>query len=71
MFTTDNETRAERARAALNHYIEVDGYDYDEEPEKFYVSDLLTDLMHLVGPQEFAAACDMAQIHYEAELKGE
>jgi hypothetical protein len=66
MTSMDNETRAERARAAMTAYEEAVG-DGDDAP----VSDLLADLMHLVGPQEFAAAYDMAQIHYHAELKGE
>ena len=66
MTSIDNETRAERAGAAMAAYEEAVG-DGDDAP----VSDLLADLMHLVGPQEFAAAYDMAQIHYEAELKGE
>jgi hypothetical protein len=65
MTSIDNETRAERARAAMAAY--QDEHDEDDAP----LSDLLADLMHLVGPQEFAAAYDMAQIHYEAELKGE
>jgi hypothetical protein len=68
MTSINNETRAERASAAIAAYEEAhEDYDEDDAP----LSDLLTDLMHLVGPQEFAAACDMAQIHYEAELKGE
>jgi hypothetical protein len=68
MTSIDNETRAERARAAMAAYEEAhEDYDEDDAP----VSDLLADLMHLVGPQEFAAAYDMAQIHYHAELKGE
>jgi hypothetical protein len=50
----------------MTAYEEAVG-DGDDAP----VSDLLADLMHLVGPQEFAAAYDMAQIHYHAELKGE
>jgi hypothetical protein len=66
MFNSDNETRADRAGAAMAAYEEAVG-DGDDAP----LSDLLTDLMHLVGPQEFAAAYDMAQIHYNAELKGE
>jgi hypothetical protein len=68
MSTPDNETRAERAGAAVAAYVEAnEHYSEDYVP----LSDLLADLMHLVGPQEFAAAYDMAQIHYHAELKGE
>ena len=68
MTSIDNETRAERAKAAIAAYEEAhEGYVEDDAP----LSDLLTDLMHLVGPQEFADAYEMAQIHYNAELKGE
>jgi hypothetical protein len=70
MTTLFNESRASRAKTALEPYIEADGYDCDEEPEHFYVSDLLTDLMHLVGREEFNNALRMAEIHYEAELTG-
>ena len=69
MFTIDNETRAERARVALRTYVEDN---YDETYEDWaYVTDLLVDLMHLVGPEEFNKSLLMSQIHYHAELKGE
>lgn len=68
MFTPDNEQRADRARAALTPYAENDSVDLD--CEEGYVTDLLTDLMHLVGREEFTTALRMALIHYEAELTG-
>jgi hypothetical protein len=69
MTTPDNETRAERAKAALRTYVE-DNYDETYE-DGTYITDLLVDLMHLVGREEFDTSLGMAQIHYEAELKGE
>lgn len=68
MFTPDNEQRAERAREALTPYAENDSMDLDGEDA--YVTDLLTDLMHLVGREEFTAALRMAEIHYNCELTG-
>jgi hypothetical protein len=69
MTSIDNETRAERARAALRTYV---GDNFDETYiDDTYVTDLLTDIMHLVGREEFDTSLGMAQIHYHAELKGE
>ena len=61
-----NETRADRARAALAGYADSNPYEDDES----YPTDLLTDLMHLYGREEFNNALRMAEIHYEAELTG-
>jgi hypothetical protein len=40
------------------------------EDDESYPTDLLTDLMHLYGREEFNNALRMAEIHYEAELTG-
>lgn len=67
MFTPDNEQRAERAEAALSAYAKVNDSFVSDESN---ITDLLTDLMHLVGREEFNNALRMAEIHYEAELTG-
>ena len=61
MTSIDNETRAERARAAMAAY--QDEHDEDDAP----LSDLLADLMHLVGRREFNKSLLMAEIHYNEE----
>lgn len=63
-----NEIRADRAQAALSAYASNDSTFVDDEEGS--VTDLLTDLMHLVGREEFTTALHMAEIHYECELTG-
>ena len=67
MFTPDNEQRTERAEAALSAYAEDnDTFNSDESN----ITDLLTDLMHYAGREEFTTALRMAEIHYDCELTG-
>jgi hypothetical protein len=64
MTSIDNETRAERARAAMAAYVEAhEDYSEDYVP----LSDLLADLMHLVGRRAFKKSLLMAEIHYNEE----
>ena len=62
----DNETRAERARAALADYLK-DNYDIQTA-----VTDLLADAMHLakIDDEEFdpLKACITADMHYHSEV---
>ena len=61
----DNETRAERARAALADYME------EEDDLQQAVADLLTDALHLANVEDvkidWQQACLIAEINYEAE----
>lgn len=67
MFTPDNEQRAERAEAALSAYAKVNDSFVSDESN---ITDLLTDLMHYAGREEFTTALRMAEIHYDCELTG-
>lgn len=67
MFTPDNEQRAERAEAALSAYAKDNDTFVSDESN---IADLLTDLMHYAGREEFNEALRMAEIHYNCELTG-
>lgn len=69
MFTPDNEQRAERAQAALSVYADDDSTFVDDDAN---VTDLLTDLMHLMSRsgRSFDEALRVAEIHYNCELTG-
>ena len=63
-----NEQRAERAKIALQVYVDQDIDDGQiDDP---HTTDLITDLMHLLGREEFNVSLRMAEIHYVCELTG-
>lgn len=67
---SNNDIRRSRAQSALTAYAQTrfDNELFDEDEAD--LRDLLADLMHLVGREEFNNALRMAEIHYEAELTG-
>ena len=60
-----NERRAINGRVTLNQRAYFGG------GQESALRDCLTDLIHLVGPEEFAAAVAMAEQHHQAETEGE
>jgi hypothetical protein len=67
--TIDNETRADRAEAALNAYIERRGYEDDTGSD---IADLLGDIMHFCKIEgiDFDKKLTVAQVNYAAETEG-
>ncbi len=55
----------ERARAIIDQYARECGM--ANEDDDTVVTDIATDLMHLLGPELFALAADRATMHWEAE----
>lgn len=65
----DNDSRAERARVALDEYNEAKG---EDEPLEDVLGDLLTDMMHLCKREEidFWEKLQTAQMHFNEERNG-
>jgi len=65
-----NKDRAERARKALEVYVELNCNDDDPSAS---ITDLVTDLIHLTDEYSLAFddITDMAWMHYGAEIDGE
>jgi len=65
-----NEERAERARQALEHYVEAKGEVFENSSSE--IADLVADLLHLAvrtdeGDDAVQSALRLAVLHYEAE----
>jgi hypothetical protein len=71
---SSNSARAERAKAALHHYVEAKGEVFESSGDE--VCDLVADLLHLTrrlhsqnsherNPEQMLA---MAQMHFDAEI---
>jgi hypothetical protein len=70
MTTISNETRAERAEAALRGYVEAKGDPYEASSSE--VADLIADLLHLAvrldqGDEPVESTLRVARMHFEAE----
>lgn len=63
----ENVKRAERARAALEHY-KATLLGESGEPGEDEVTDLLADILHAFGRPTLEWAPRMAGMHYEAEV---
>jgi hypothetical protein len=68
--TPENETRADRALAALEQYVTAKGEVFEESSSE--IVDLITDLLHLTvrldqGDDPVESALRLAQMHFEAE----
>jgi hypothetical protein len=68
--TNANNTRAERARTALQQYIEAKGEVFEDSSSE--IADLITDLLHLTvridqGDRPIESALRLARLHFEAE----
>lgn len=71
---TSNSTRAERAQAALQSYVEAKGEAFENSSSE--IADLIADLLHLafmnehgdISAQRLAdSVISLAQMHFEAE----
>lgn len=65
--TKANRERAARALDTLKAYAKLDG----QEMESTDTVDLLTDLMHLHGPEAFDHALSSARMHHDVESNEE
>ena len=70
MTTYDNRDRTERARIALQAYIEARGEPFENSSSE--IVDLIADLLHLTadldeGFDPIDSALCLARIHFEAE----
>jgi hypothetical protein len=68
--TTPNDIRAERARAALQAYVEAKGEVFENNSSE--VADLLADLLHLTvridqGDDPVESTLRLARMHFDAE----
>lgn len=68
-----NEQRAERARAALEHYVTANGEVFENNSSE--IADLIADLLHLTvrideGDEPVESTLRLARIHYAEEIKG-
>ncbi len=72
--TTTNDTRAERAHAALQSYVEAKGEVFENGSSE--IADLIADLLHLAArllegentPEDTVERClRLAQMHFDAE----
>jgi hypothetical protein len=74
MNTFNNHDRAERARVALQTYIEARGEVFEES--SIEIVDLITDLLHLTanldqGFDPIESTLRLARMHYDAESADE
>jgi len=74
MTDISNETRAERARNALEAYIEAKGEAFENSSSE--IVDLIADLLHLAertdeGDDPIDSTLRLAKMHYEAEVEEE
>jgi hypothetical protein len=74
MTTYDNRDRAERARTALQAYIETRGEAFENSSSE--IVDLIADLLHLTadldeGLDPIDSTLRLARMHFEAEQAGE
>lgn len=62
----DNELRADRARRALNAYLETKGESDTDEAD---ITDLIADLLHLAAAEEIDTEpiLRVAEINFESE----
>ena len=72
--TTSNDTRAERAQAALQSYVEAKGEVFENSSSE--IADLIADLLHLAArlsegeanPEDTVERClRLARMHFDAE----
>ena len=69
MSNITNETRAQRAEAALMQYVEAKGEAFESSSE---IAELIADLLHLTaqldqGDEPVECILRLARIHFEAE----
>jgi hypothetical protein len=74
MTTYDNRDRAERARTALQAYIEARGEAFENSSSE--IADLIADLLHLAadldeGFDPVESTLRLARMHFEAETDTE
>jgi hypothetical protein len=74
MNTYDNRDRAERARGALQAYIEARGEAFENSSSE--IVDLIADLLHLTadldeGFEPIDSTLRLARMHFEAECAEE
>ena len=71
MGEAQNAQRAGWARMGLQFFGALVGEETEtREDLQMMAIDLLADLLHLLGPEEFRAAAAMATMHYMAEIDG-
>ena len=68
--TNLNDTRAERARIALQSYVEAKGEVFENSSSE--IADLMADLLHLAvrtdeGEVAVVSAVRLARLHFDAE----
>jgi hypothetical protein len=72
--TNNNDTRAERAQAALQSYVEAKGEVFENSSSE--IGDLIADLLHLAarllegehsGGETVERCLRLAQMHFDAE----
>jgi hypothetical protein len=68
--TTKNDIRAERARAALQSYVEAKGEVFENSSTD--IADLVADLLHLTvridqGDDPVESTLRLARMHFDAE----
>jgi hypothetical protein len=70
MSNITNETRAERAEAALMQYVEAKGEVFENSSSE--IADLIADLLHLAakldeGDDPIESTLRLARLHFDAE----
>jgi hypothetical protein len=70
MSNITNETRAERAEAALMQYVEAKGEVFENSSSE--IADLIADLLHLTakldeGDDPIESTLRLARLHFDAE----
>jgi hypothetical protein len=68
--TSNNDTRAERARTALQAYVEAKGEVFENSSSE--ITDLMADLLHLAvrldeGEEPVESTIRLARMHFNAE----